>query len=479
LALSLHVPYHANSLSFSYNYSSFNPDDFRPEDDARVLDGRIELLGDEFAGRARGRAWHKQPVQLWDGTTGEAASFTANFSFSIQSVTGKGPASAGHGMTFFLAPYTPDLPQESYDGCLGLFDESEVPNYSRFNASGDSRFVAVEFDIHKDIWDPSSQHIGIDINNVDSRGDYTVLPDGSLVDAGVVFATVVYDNRTRNLDVTLMVGSATYTSVATVDLTSLLPEKVAVGFSAATGDEYAANHTVLSFSFLSTLATKNSTAIPVTSSTKKTTLKFSAGAAAAGLLVLLLVATVAVLLVRRSSRRGKQPYDEEKLSTDGDDSLDVVDDSDFESSTGPRPIPYAQLAAATKDFAAEGKLGQGGSGSVYRGHLKESGLDVAIKVFSRGASMEGRKEYRSEVTVISRLRHRNLVQLIGWCHGRRRLLLVYELVSNGSLDGHLYSTEVTLTWPTRYAHVAILWSDSYLVLAALLLFSLLIGDYKS
>jgi len=92
---------------------------------------------------------------------------------------------------------------------------------------------------------------------------------------------------------------------------------------------------------------------------------------------------------------------------------------------------------------------------VYRGHLKEPGRDVAIKVFSRGASMEGRKEYRSEVTVISRLRHRNLVQLIGWCHGRRRLLLVYELVSNGSLDGHLYSTEATLTWPTRYAHVAI------------------------
>ena len=176
----------------------------------------------------------------------------------------------------------------------------------------------------------------------------------------------------------------------------------------------------------------------MTSSTKKTTLQFSAGAAAAGLLVLLLVATVAVLLVRRSSRRGKQPYDEDRLTKDGDDSLDV---SDFESSTGPRPIPYAQLAAATKDFAAEGKLGQGGSGSVYRGHLKESGLDVAIKVFSRGASMEGRKEFRSEVTVISRLRHRNLGQLIGWCHGRRRLLLVYELVSNGSLDGHLYSTE--------------------------------------
>ena len=460
LALSLlHVPYQANSLSFSYTF--FNPDDFRPEDDARVFDGRIELLGDEFAGRARGRAWHRQPVQLWDSTTGEAASFTANFSFSIQSVPGKGgAASAGHGMAFFLAPYTPDLPQESYDGCLGLFDESEAPSYASFNASGDSRFVAVEFDIHKDIWDASSHHIGVDVNNVDSRGDYTVLPDGSLVDAGEMFATVVYDNGTRSLDVTLMmvgIGSgATYTSAATVDLRSLLPEQVAVGFSAATGDEHAANHTVLSFSFHSTLATKNSTSIAVTTTKKSTTtLQLGAGVAAAGLLVLLLVVVaVALLLVRRSRRRGKKRYDEEKLTTDGDDddSLDVVDDRDFESSTGPRPIPYAQLAAATKEFAAEGKLGQGGSGSVYRGHLKESGLDVAIKVFARGASMEGRKEYRSEVTVISRLRHRNLVQLIGWCHGRRRLMLVYELVSNGSLDGHLYSTEVTLTWPTRYVH---------------------------
>ncbi|XP_062225100.1 L-type lectin-domain containing receptor kinase IX.1-like [Phragmites australis] len=447
LVLSPHVP-RATSLSFSYD--AFNPDDFRPEDDARVTAGRIELLGDEFAGRARGRAWHKQPAQLWDGTTGEAASFTASFNFSIQSVPGKSTADAGHGMTFFLAPYMPDLPQESYDGCLGLFDESQAPNYRTVNASGGARFVAVEFDIHMDVWDPSSRHIGVDVNSVDSHGDYTILPDGSLVDAGEMSATVVYDNGTRRLDVALVVGSATYSTAATVDLRSFLPEQVVIGFSAATGDEYPGNHTVLSFSFHSTLPTKNSTSLPATSSTKNITLQLSAGVAAAAVLVLLLVAAVAVLLVRRSSRRSKQPYDEEKLTTDGDDSLDAVDDEDFESGTGPRPIPYAQLAAATSDFAEEGKLGQGGSGSVYRGHLKEQGRDVAIKVFFRGASMEGRKEYRSEVTVISRLRHRNLVQLIGWCHGRRRLLLVYELVRNGSLDGHLYSKEVTLTWPMRY-----------------------------
>jgi len=123
---------------------------------------------------------------------------------------------------------------------------------------------------------------------------------------------------------------------------------------------------VLSFSFVSTLPTKSSTSSAASSSSSKSTIEIGVGVAAAALLVLLLGAAVAVLLVRR---RGKQPYDEEKLTTDGDDSLDAVDDGDFESSTGPRPIPYAQLAAATKDFAAEAKLGQGGSGAVYRGHL--------------------------------------------------------------------------------------------------------------
>jgi hypothetical protein len=443
--LSLH-PRPATSLSFNYN--AFDLHDFRPEADAKVTGGRIELLGDEFNGRARGRAWHKQAVQLWDSTTGEAASFTASFNFSIESVVGKSAAGTGHGMTFFMTPYMPDLPQESYDGCLGLFDESQAQNYLTVNATGDERFVAVEFDIHKDDWDPSSQHIGVDVNSMDSRGDYTILPDGSLVDAGVMSATVVYDNGTRRLGVALSVGSARYTVSSTVDLRSLLPEQVAVGFSAATGDQYAGNHTVLSFSFNSTLATKNSTTLAASSSGKKTTLQLIVGVAAGAVLVLVLVAAIALLLIQHA-RRNRQKYDEEKLTTDGDDPLDAVDDEEFESGTGPRPIPYAPLAAATRDFAESGKLGQGGSGSVYQGHLKEQGRDVAIKVFAKGGSVEGRKEYRSEVTVISRLRHRNLVQLIGWCHGRRRLLLVYELVSNGSLDRHLYDIDMNLTWPMR------------------------------
>jgi hypothetical protein len=295
----------------------------------------------------------------------------------------------------------------------------------------------------------------VDVNNVDSGSNYKILPDTSLVDAGVMSATVNYDNATTRLDIVLIVSGSNYTLAATIDLRSLLPEQVSVGFSAATGDVFGSNHTVLSCSFQSSLPTKKDTSLPSTASpTKKGTVQLSAGVtAAAAVLVLLLGVTVAMLL-RRASRRNRQLDERDMLAGDmTPDSLDIDNDDEFGSSTGPRPIPYAELAAATSNFSEDGKLGQGGSGSVYRGHMKQlGGRDVAIKVFLRGASTEGRKEYRSEVTIISRLRHRNLVQLIGWCHGRRRLLLVYELVHNGSLDGYLYSKEETpLTWEVRYA----------------------------
>ncbi|KAJ1264730.1 hypothetical protein BS78_08G023400 [Paspalum vaginatum] len=72
------------------------------------------------------------------------------------------------------------------------------------------------------------------------------------------------------------------------------------------------------------------------------------------------------------------------------------------------------------------------------------------------SSAQGRKEFEAEVRIISRLKHRNLVQLLGWCDSRNGLMLVYELVAQGSLDRHLYSrgdderSRPFLTWPQRY-----------------------------
>nr|XP_029116935.1 L-type lectin-domain containing receptor kinase IX.1 [Elaeis guineensis] len=132
-----------------------------------------------------------------------------------------------------------------------------------------------------------------------------------------------------------------------------------------------------------------------------------------------------------------------------DMSIDSLISVAFEKGSGPRRFPYSVLESATKNFMEEGKLGGGGFGEVYKGVLHDSKLEVAIKRISRG-SKQGRKEYISEVTIISRLRHRNLVQLIGYCHEKGDLLLVYEYMPNKSLDYHLYNDRSLLAWPERY-----------------------------
>ncbi|CAN1184403.1 L-type lectin-domain containing receptor kinase IX.1 [Linum perenne] len=113
-------------------------------------------------------------------------------------------------------------------------------------------------------------------------------------------------------------------------------------------------------------------------------------------------------------------------------------DDEFEKGTGPKRFSYRELSRATANFSDSGKLGEGGFGGVYKGILTNSGSEIAVKRVSR-TSRQGKKEYISEVRIISRLRHRNLVQLIGWCHEKNELLLVYEFLPNGSLDQHLFS----------------------------------------
>jgi hypothetical protein len=117
---------------------------------------------------------------------------------------------------------------------------------------------------------------------------------------------------------------------------------------------------------------------------------------------------------------------------------------------GPWEFVHTELAAATDNFAEEMKIGRGGFGPVYRGYLSEEERHVAIKVLSEELSVQGLKEFQAEVTIMSWLRHRNIVRLVGWCGRRRGLALVYELVPGGSLDTHLYNPDTHLTWPQRY-----------------------------
>ncbi|KAG0612476.1 hypothetical protein M758_6G031100 [Ceratodon purpureus] len=123
---------------------------------------------------------------------------------------------------------------------------------------------------------------------------------------------------------------------------------------------------------------------------------------------------------------------------------------------GPRRFRYAELKVATNNFSEEQLLGRGGFGSVYKGVILESAnqnekITVAIKRMAKN-SKQGEREFHSEVLSIGRLRHRNLVSLLGWCHECDELLLVYDFMAKGSLEQHLYHKlgYPTLPWQSRF-----------------------------
>ncbi|GJN24442.1 hypothetical protein PR202_gb12180 [Eleusine coracana subsp. coracana] len=123
---------------------------------------------------------------------------------------------------------------------------------------------------------------------------------------------------------------------------------------------------------------------------------------------------------------------------------------DWELEFGPHRFSYKDLFHATDGFKDKLLLGAGGFGKVYKGVLPSSKLEVAVKVMSHD-SKQGMKEFVAEVVSMGRLRHRNLVQLLGYCRRKGELLLVYEYMSNGSLDKHLYDLEKpSLNWAHRF-----------------------------
>ncbi|KAA3472312.1 putative leucine-rich repeat receptor-like serine/threonine-protein kinase [Gossypium australe] len=114
----------------------------------------------------------------------------------------------------------------------------------------------------------------------------------------------------------------------------------------------------------------------------------------------------------------------------------VLFGDEFQNGMELRKFSLVQIAKMTNNFNGE-KLGKGGFGVVYKGYLRDSDTYVAVKRISK-ASKQGIKEYASEVKIISQSRHKNLVKLIGQCHEKGELILVYELMANGSLDSHLF-----------------------------------------
>lgn len=125
----------------------------------------------------------------------------------------------------------------------------------------------------------------------------------------------------------------------------------------------------------------------------------------------------------------------------------------FES--GNLVISVQVLRRVTNNFASENELGRGGFGTVYKGEL-EDGTKIAVKRMECGAiGSKGIDEFQAEIAVLSKVRHRHLVSLLGYSIEGNERLLVYEYMPLGALSRHLFHWKslnlVPLSWSQRLA----------------------------
>lgn len=129
-----------------------------------------------------------------------------------------------------------------------------------------------------------------------------------------------------------------------------------------------------------------------------------------------------------------------KQKVENDDDMKRLESLEFNFST---------LKIATNEFSNDNKLGQGGFGSVYKGVLP-NGQEIAVKRLS-GYSSQGEVEFKTEILLMAKLQHRNLVTLVGFCSEGKERILVYEFLVNGSLDKFIFDPikSTQLNWETR------------------------------
>ncbi|KAG8478503.1 hypothetical protein CXB51_028380 [Gossypium anomalum] len=412
-----------NSISFNIPRFDSGTNNILYQGAARPNVGAVEFNSLTYVCQV-GRIIFAESVPIWDSETREVTSFTSHFSFIIDT-QGKASSDYSAGLAFFLAPVGSEIPPNSAGGFLGLFNTTTI------DSSG-NQVVLVEFDTFSNDWDPEVEHVGININSISS---VKYAPwNFSLYREDTADAWISYNATTRNLSVTWSYqNSSSQGSLShQIDLTEILPETAIVGFSAATSHRIE-RHQLVSWEFNSSLERK---AIK-----EKNTNRIRIVIGVAVPLGVLVIGGCIGFQILLCWKRRKRSY-EYMEGTFG------IND-DLERGAGPRRFSYKDLVAATNNFSSGRKLGEGGFGAVYKGYINELDRTIAVKKISKG-SRQGEKEYVTEVKVISQLRHRNLVQLIGFCHDGGMFLLVYVFMSNGSLDSHLFGKKTPLNWNLRY-----------------------------
>ncbi|KAJ3680777.1 hypothetical protein LUZ60_015266 [Juncus effusus] len=398
-------------------------------------DGILKLTNE--TSRLIGRVFHPNPLAFKNSTNGSVFSFSTSFAFAI---VPEYPKLGGHGLAFLVSP-SKQLNGALPSQYLGFLDASDVGNST-------NHIFAVEFDTVQDFefGDINDNHVGIDINNLRSNDsapasyfdENGVKNDVNLKSGYTILAWVDYDGVNKIVNVTISPFSTkpkTPLLSFKLDLSPILNENMYVGFSSSTG-LLASSHYLMGWSFKmnGVAQSLDLSSLPSLPQARKKNTTLILATTFVTFVVFVAIIAISVYLVYKIRN------------------ADIIEP--WENECGPHRFRYSELKRATKGFKDRELLGFGGFGKVYKGVLSGSRGEIAVKRVSH-ESRQGLKEFVAEIASIGRLRHRNLVQLQGWCRRRGDLLLVYDYMQNGSLDKHLYAPDppatqmATLSWPQR------------------------------
>ncbi|KAL4323179.1 hypothetical protein GQ457_11G019540 [Hibiscus cannabinus] len=431
------IAYAENQNQFTYN--GFNGASLHLDGVAKIHpNGLLQLTNTSY--QQIGRAFFPMPITF---NTSSLSNHTGSLLFSstfVFAIVPEFPELGGHGITFIISP------SMEFEGAvasqyLGLFNTTT-------NGLPTNHVFAVELDTIKspEFNDIDGNHVGIDVNSLqsyasatasfysDREGDNKTL---KLISGKPIQLWVDYDEKDMLLNVTVAPLGTRKPWLpllsARLDLSKTLVESMYVGFSASTGS-MASDQYILGWSFNKSgpLQDLDYTKLPPPPPPRRR----SRSKPDFRIVIPLVITSLLVMtLIGAAYKMWMKKYEEVR--------------EEWEQEYGPQRFSYRDLYKATKGFKGKEVLGIGGFGEVYKGILPSSNEQVAVKRVSH-SSKQGMKEFIAEIASMGRLRHRNLVQLLGYCRRQGELLLVYDFMANGSLDKFLFTNEKTnLNWSQR------------------------------
>ncbi|KAI8541011.1 hypothetical protein RHMOL_Rhmol08G0029800 [Rhododendron molle] len=446
-----------------------------------------------------GRVMLNQSFKLWpqsyNKTSDRVASFNSSFLFNINPFRG---SPMGEGLAFIIAPNT-SLPSNSSGQYLGLTNNDT-------DGHPENQLFAIELDNVKQDFDPNANHVGLNINSIISNVTASLTPLNVEIAStwesswyynvwvqydGVNKVIELYIAQQAKLDGETPSQPSTPVLKRNLDLGAVLNQYSYFGFSGSTGsvdsqfngifrwnltvDSYLEDVTpnvaqapapapAPTFAPAPTpaptpVAAPASAPAPAPAAASASASAPASAPAPAPALedkhpslerTLLIVGVGVPLLVMGAALTAYCNLCKKRSVVQSESNILLGALKRLPGT--PREFQFKDLKRATNNFDEKKKLGQGGFGVVYRGHLKNESLEVAVKRFSR-ETVKGQDDFLAELTIINCLRHKHLVRLLGWCHKEGQLLLVYDYMPNGSLDTHLFTKipdSKPLSWDQRY-----------------------------